>query len=218
MSRSSTAKVAILDYGMCNLFNVVRAFEYCGADVKVIENPQQALSAERLVVPGVGAFRDSIREVTERGFGDTIHEFVGTQRPLLGICVGMQMLFDASEEFGEHVGLRLLPGRVQVIPSRTLGGESQRVPHIGWNHLLAPAGRSWQGSLLAPFEGQTPAVYFVHSYCAYPERESDRLADCLYGGHRICAVVQHDNIMATQFHPERSGSVGLAALSEFLRI
>ena len=107
-------KVTILDYGMCNLFNVVRAFEHCGADVQVTEDPRQALAAERLVVPGVGAFKDSIREVTQRGFGDAIREFAGTQRPLFGICVGMQILFDASEEFGEHRGLGILPGRVKA--------------------------------------------------------------------------------------------------------
>lgn len=209
-------KVTILDYGMCNLFNVVRAFEHCGADVQVTEDPRQALAAERLVVPGVGAFRDSIREVTERGFGDAIREFAGTQRPLFGICVGMQILFDASEEFGEHRGLGILPGRVKAIPARTLEGTAQRVPHIGWNHLLAPAGRSWQGSLLAPFEGQSPAMYFVHSFAAAPERDEDRLADCQYGGHRICAAVQRGNVMATQFHPERSGNGGLSIVSHFL--
>lgn len=210
--------VTILDYGMCNLFNVVRAFEHCGADVHVTEDPRRALSAERLVVPGVGAFRDSIREVTERGFGDAIREFVRMQRPLFGICVGMQILFDASEEFGEHAGLGILPGRVKAIPARTLDGEAQRVPHIGWNHLLAPRQRAWQGSLLAPLDGQSPAMYFVHSFHAVPECVEDRLADCLYGGHRVCAAVQRDNVMATQFHPERSGRTGLAAVAEFLRL
>ncbi|MGM9513399.1 imidazole glycerol phosphate synthase subunit HisH [Roseateles sp. DB2] len=218
MSQSSNAKVTILDYGMCNLFNVVRAFEHCGADVQVTEDPRQALSAERLVVPGVGAFKDSIREVTERGFGDAIKDFVGTQRPLFGICVGMQILFDASEEFGEHAGLGILPGRVKAIPALTVDGAAQRVPHIGWNHLQAPVGRSWQGSLLAPFDGQSPAVYFVHSFAAAPERDEDRLADCHYGGHRICAAVQRGNVMATQFHPERSGDGGLNIVRQFLRM
>ena len=218
MNVSSATTVTILDYGMCNLFNVVRAFEHCGANVQVTENPREAEMAERLVVPGVGAFKDSIREVTERGFGDAIRGFVATGRPLFGVCVGMQILFDASEEFGDHPGLGILPGRVRAVPSRTVSGELQRVPHIGWNHLMPVGERSWHGTLLAGLAGQAPAVYFVHSFSAHPVQESDRLADCLYGGHRICAAVQRDNVMATQFHPERSGPIGLSVVGQFLRL
>lgn len=217
MSQVSQTKVTILDYGMCNLFNVVRAFEHCGADVQVTEDPKRALLAERLVVPGVGAFKDSIKEVTERGFGDAIRQFVQTERPLFGICVGMQILFDASEEFGEHEGLGILKGRVQAIPSRNKNGDLQRIPHIGWNHLHVPEGKSWRGELLGAFDGKSPAMYFVHSFAASPEYVEDRMADCLYGGHRICAAVQRANVMATQFHPERSGEEGLKIISEFLK-
>lgn len=211
-------KVTILDYGMCNLFNVVRAFEHCGAEVQVTEDPMQVQFSERLVVPGVGAFRDSIKEVTERGFGDAIQAFVQTGRPLFGICVGMQILFDTSEEFGNHAGLGILPGRVQAIPAVTTTGQAQRVPHIGWNHLYAVAGRNWAGTLLAPFAGQSPAVYFVHSFAVIPAREEDRLANSLYGGHTVCAAVQRDNVMATQFHPERSGSIGLTVIDHFCKL
>ncbi|SFZ78882.1 imidazole glycerol phosphate synthase subunit HisH [Chitinimonas taiwanensis] len=218
MSHISKAKVTILDYGMCNLFNVVRAFEHSGADVQVTDDPSKVSSAERLVVPGVGAFKDSIRELTERGFGDAIRAFVHAQRPLFGICVGMQILFDSSEEFGEHRGLSILPGRVQAVPSATVMGESQRVPHIGWNHLVPADGRTWQGTMLAPFEGKSPAVYFVHSFSAVPKCETDRLADCIYGGHHICAAVARDNVMATQFHPERSGDIGLAIIRQYLSL
>lgn len=218
MSQISNRKVTILDYGMCNLFNVVRAFEHCGADVEVTEDPQQALIAERLVVPGVGAFRDSIKEVNERGFGDAIRIFAETQRPLLGICVGMQILFDASEEFGEHAGLGILPGRVMPIPPLTISGVKQRVPHIGWNNLYAPAGRDWSDGLLVPFRSESPSMYFVHSYAAMPARTEDRLADCYYGGHSVCAAVQRENVMATQFHPERSGPAGLAILEYFSKL
>lgn len=216
MAQSS---VTIVDYGMCNLLSVARAFEHCGVQVTVTEDPKAVGAADRLVVPGVGAFSDSMKEVIGRGFADELRAFVQTGRPMFGICVGMQMLFDASEEFGEHAGLGILPGRVKAVPSQNKDGQSQRVPHIGWNHLVEPElGRDWQGTLLEPFIGSHPAVYFVHSFAAEPEFSSDRLADCIYGGHRICAAVQRDNLMATQFHPERSGEVGLAILRRFLEL
>jgi len=212
-------KITLLDYGMCNLLNVARAFEHIGAEVKIAETPEEAAYADRLVVPGVGAFKDSIAEVRHRGFDDVIRKFISTERPFLGVCVGMQMLFDASEEFGEHQGLAILPGRVAKIPNITTNGELQRVPHIGWNHLIQPEfSRSWNNSLLRQYEGINPAMYFVHSFAANPDKDSDRLADCYYGGHRLSAAVQRNNIMATQFHPERSGKLGLNLLATFIEM
>jgi glutamine amidotransferase len=209
-------KITILDYGMCNLLNVARAFEHVGAEVKITESPAEAVDADRLVVPGVGAFKDSLVEVQRRGFDDLIRNFVQTERPFLGICVGMQMLFDGSEEFGDHSGLGIFPGKVRGIPNVTTDGQSQRVPHIGWNHLVHPeSGRAWESTLLQNFVNQSPAVYFVHSFAAHPAEPSDRLADCMYGGHRVCAAVQRGNVMATQFHPERSGNLGLGILKKF---
>lgn len=214
-----TSKVTILDYGMCNLLNVARAFQALGADVAVTEDAGTAAAAERLVVPGVGAFKDSVDEVRNRGFDDVIRAYVATGRPFLGICVGMQMLFDASEEFGEHAGLGLLPGRVRGVPARTVAGEAQRVPHIGWNHLVSPeTGRSWEDTFLNGSLGTSPSVYFVHSFAAVPELDDDRLADCVYGGHRLCAAVQRDNLIAVQFHPERSAEHGLGMLQGFMRL
>lgn len=202
---------------MCNLLNVARAFEHCGAEVTITEDAAVALRAEKLVLPGVGAFFDSIREIEARGLGEAIKRFIETGRPFLGICVGMQVLFEASEEFGDHAGLGVLGGRVVAVPKLTVDGVAQRIPHIGWNHLVVPeTGRSWRGSLLEPFEGGQPAVYFVHSFAAIPDDPGVRLADTLYGGHRICAAVGHDNVTATQFHPERSGEVGLHLIRQFM--
>lgn len=212
-------KITLLDYGMCNMLNVARAFEHSGAEVIITEDPIVARNASKLVVPGVGAFRDSILEIEARGFDEAIKRFVETERPFLGICVGMQMLFESSEEFGEHAGLGILDGRVEAIPKLTIAGEPQRIPHIGWNHLVQPeSGRNWGGSLLAPYEGQQPAVYFVHSFSAKPQNPAVRLADTLYGGHRICAAVQRNNVMASQFHPERSGKVGLEIINQFIKL
>ncbi|MDB5790418.1 MAG: hisH [Massilia sp.] len=212
-------KITILDYGMGNLLNVARAFEHVGAEVTITDLPELAAEATRLVVPGVGAFKDSIAEVRRRGFDDVIRNYVSTERPFLGICVGMQILFDASEEFGTHEGLGILPGAVKAIPNLTTEGQMQRVPHIGWNHLVqTEQGRSWDGTLLSGFEEEHPAVYFVHSFAAQPANDADRLADCIYGGHRVCAVVQRNNVMATQFHPERSAKLGLGVLRRFLSL
>ncbi|HMT42393.1 MAG TPA: imidazole glycerol phosphate synthase subunit HisH [Sphingorhabdus sp.] len=212
------AKVTIVDYGMCNLLNVARAFTHVGVDVDVTENPATAATAERLVVPGVGAFEDSVKAVREKGFDDAIRRFQSGGRPFLGICVGMQMLFDASEEFGEHAGLGILAGRVKAVPALKTDGETQRVPHIGWNGLTAPeTDRSWNGTLLETTPVNS-AVYFVHSFAAVPNDPNVRLADCVYGGHRICAAVQHENVMATQFHPERSGELGLDVLRRFMQM
>ena len=210
-------RITLLDYGMCNMLNVARAFEHAGAELHITEDPADVARADRLVVPGVGAFRDSMKEVDVRGFGDAIRRYVDTGRPLLGICVGMQILFEGSEEFGDHPGLGILRGQVRAIPRATTANAPQRVPHIGWNHLLEPEqGRDWAGTLLEPLMGREPAVYFVHSFAAQPSDAADRLADCVYGGHRICAVVQRGNVMATQFHPERSGETGLAVVRQFV--
>ena len=211
-------RVTILDYGLCNLLNVARAFDAIGAGVDFASSPAEAAAADRLVVPGVGAFRDSIAEVRNLGLDDAIRAYVSTGRPFLGICVGMQMLFDASEEFGEHAGLGILSGRVKAVPAATLDGAAQRVPHIGWNALHEPEGRSWGGTVLERFREKEPAVYFVHSFAADPEHHEDRLADCYYGGHALCAAVQRENLVATQFHPERSGECGLDILRCFLAL
>jgi len=211
--------ITLVDYGMANLLNVARAFEYCGATVRVVEAPSQILDSNRLVVPGVGAFRDCVVELRRRGFDEAMQRFVDSGRPMLGICVGMQVLFDVSEEFGEYVGLGILPGRVGAVPRQTVDGLAQRVPHIGWNQLVEPeVGRDWSTTLLEPLLGRRSSVYFVHSFAAHPANPLDRLADCIYGGHRVCAAVQRGNLMATQFHPERSGEMGLKILRRFLEI
>lgn len=208
--------VTLLDYGVANLLNVARAFEQCDAEVTITESAKVASEANRLVVPGVGAFQHAMEEVRRRGHDEAILEFVQTGKPFMGICVGMQMLFDASEEFGQTAGLGILPGLVIPVPRLTTSGDNQRIPHIGWNHLVPPVDRNWENTLLRQFSNAKPAVYFVHSFVASPADPKHRLADCEYGGHRICAAVQRDNLVATQFHPERSGELGLTLLREFL--
>jgi len=206
--------VTVLDYGIGNLLNMLRALEHCGAAVRVVQQASaQALAAERLVLPGVGAFGDGMRELRERGFDDLVRRYADTGRPFLGVCVGLQMMFDAGEEMGEHQGLGLLRGRVKSVPPTDTQGRPHRIPHIGWRPLQ-PAS-AWPETIfrdVAPGE----RAYFVHSFAAVPDDPAVRLADVDYGGHAICAAVHADNLYGCQFHPERSAHAGLAILQRFL--
>lgn len=209
-------QVTLIDYGIGNLLNVVRAFEHCGASVRRVERATaEDLRADRLVLPGVGAFGDGMAELRGRGLDDLVLRFAQTGRPFLGICVGLQMMFEGSEEMGEHAGLGLLAGRVRAIPAVGAAGQPHRVPHIGWRPLQASA--DWAGT---PLGGLDPLerVYFVHSFAAEPEGEGVRLADVDYDGLRLCAAVRSGNLHGCQFHPERSGPAGLAMLQRFLQL
>jgi imidazole glycerol-phosphate synthase subunit HisH len=208
--------VTVLDYGIGNQLNVLRALEHCGASVKVVQQASAAdIDAERLVLPGVGAFGDGMAELRSRGFDDLVKRFAQTGRPFLGICVGMQVMFDASEEMGEHAGLGLLPGRVRAVPAVGAGGKPHRIPHIGWRPLEPSA--PWEGTILADVQPRE-RVYFVHSFAAVPSDEAVRLGHVDYDGVTICASVHRDNLYGCQFHPERSAETGLNVLRRFLKL
>jgi glutamine amidotransferase len=216
---SAATPVTVIDYGIGNLLNVVRALEHEGGQVRVVEQAGQVEQLpDRLVLPGVGAFTDGMRELRARGFDELVRRFADTGRPFLGICVGAQMLFDVGEEFGDHPGLGLIPGRVQSVPPTDSAGKRHSIPHIGWSQLEVPQARgSWEGTILSRLPPGQP-MYFVHSFAPVPEHEEHRLADAFYGGIRICAAVSRDQIYGCQFHPERSGEHGLAVLSAFLEL
>ena len=208
--------VTVVDYGMGNLFSVRRALESCGGDVRICSDPAEIAGAERVVLPGVGAFADGIEELKSRGLIAPLIAFAQGGGPLLGICLGMQMLLTVSEEFGEHRGLALIPGRVVEIPRHDANGGQRKIPHIGWAELARPPVlATWRETILAdvPPGG---SVYFVHSYTALPDDEAHRLADSLYEGFRISAAIRSGSILVCQFHPEKSGPVGLRILERFL--
>ena len=209
-------EVAVIDYGVGNLLSVRRALEHCGAVVSVTADPDVILGSPRVVLPGVGAFARGMTELTRLRLKGAVAQAAARGRPLLGICLGMQMLLDESEEFGVTAGLGLIPGRVVAVPAVTDDGRPQKLPHIGWAGLTLPQGRdSWTGTLLhdvAPAE----ALYFVHSFMASPRDPADRVADAFYGNVRICAVIARGNVFGCQFHPEKSGEVGLRILRTFL--
>lgn len=209
-------KVTIIDYGLSNLLSVQHAFAHFGAETLVTDKAADILAAEALVLPGVGAFQDGMNGLEKLGLVEPIRQKAAAGTPLLGICLGMQMLFDESDEFGLHKGLGLIPGRVEKIPARDTDGDPQRVPHISWNGLWPAGGRTdFAGTALASV---TPGqeCYFVHSYEAKPTNEADRLADTRYGGRAVCAAAAHGSVLGCQFHPEKSGPVGLGILEGFL--
>lgn len=208
--------VAIIDYGVGNLFSVQRAFEHCGARVLVSNEPEQLMSAPRLVLPGVGAFADGMRSLSSSGLDKVVNEFAMTGKPLLGICLGMQMLASVSEEFGFYNGLDIIPGRVSKIPDTTIDNEPHKIPHIGWEGLFKPESiDTWDKTLLHGLS-EGDAIYLVHSYFMRLDDDAYRLADCKYNGRLISAVIQKENVYGTQFHPEKSGEVGLKIIRNFL--
>lgn len=210
--------VTVIDYGIGNLFSVRRALEHCGANVEVTGDPATIAAAGRLLLPGVGAFADGMHSLTESGLAQVVSDYAATGRPLLGICLGMQMLADKSEEFGEHPGLGIIPGKVAAIPATGRDGRKHKIPHIGWASLALPEGlNNWDGTIL---QGLQPgdAVYLVHSYHLEVADASQRLADCYYNGRRITAAVRKGNVYGCQFHPEKSGEIGLSILRQFIAI
>lgn len=211
-----TAPVTLIDYGAGNLLSVARAVRHLGVETIIAETPAAVAAARRLILPGVGAFAACMGALSRNGLEEAVRRSIASGNPLLGICVGMQLLFEGSDEFGDHAGLGLLPGRVRAIPSGAIDGRQRKVPHIGWNSLRPASGNGpWRDGLLA---GVTPgeSVYFVHSFVAEPENEPDLAAICEYEGIRLAAVVQRDNLHGCQFHPEKSGPLGLRILKNFL--
>jgi len=212
----SAPEVIVIDYGVGNLLSVQRGLERCGAKVLISGNSERILSSTRVVLPGVGAFGNAMHELHRLDLVDVILNVARRGTPFLGICLGMQLLLDESDEFGVTAGLGLIPGRVIPVPTHTVSGERQKIPHIGWNAFW-PAGSdgSWHDTIL---EDNTPgdAAYFVHSFMDSPTDPAHRIADCDYGGHRIAAVIGRDNITGCQFHPEKSGEVGLKILRNFV--
>lgn len=211
----SKPRITVIDYGLGNLLSVQRGLEHCGAEVLLTSDPEAVASAERAVLPGVGAFASAMQSLISFGLVPALQALASKGTPLLGICLGMQLLLDESEEFGLTRGLGLIPGRVIPVPTKTAHGEIQKIPHIGWNGLVpTESRRDWKDTLLqSNHPGE--AAYFVHSFMAMPSDPQHRLADCFYGGQRIPAAVSRDRITGCQFHPEKSGEVGLKILRAF---
>lgn len=198
--------ITIIDYGMGNLRSVQKACEKVGAAARIVNTPEGVRTAERLILPGVGAFRDAIHELQRLDLVEPLRAYVLSDRPFLGICLGLQLLFEVSYEEGEWPGLGLFAGEVVRFPAMP----DLKVPHMGWNTLeLTPAAERLMRGI--PPEA---AVYFVHSYFVRPRDESIVAARTEYG-IKFVSMIARGNIFATQFHPEKSQKVGLQMLSNF---
>lgn len=203
--------IGIVDYGMGNLFSVSKALERLGAEYIITSDQQALLAADALLLPGVGAFRDAMLLLNEEGLTETIKEFAQSGKPLLGICLGMQLLFEDSDENGLTEGLKLLPGSVRRFPGKTNEGESYKVPHMGWNKLQFVKGSPLLNGLDEDY------VYFVHSYFVDAKDSDVLLAKASYH-EEVSAVVGRGNIYGMQFHPEKSSKLGMALLTNFLKL
>lgn len=221
--------ITMIDYGASNIRSAQKAFEYIGAEVELTEDPEVVRKATKLVLPGVGAFGSGMAGLRQRNLPEAIQETVATGIPFLGICVGMQLMFDESNEMGIHQGLGLMAGKVKRFPEKLsmVNGQlsivndpqtpapnlqSLKIPHMGWNQL-EPA---WESPLLAGVN-KGDYTYFVHSYYCDPDDATAVLAWTDYG-FPFASVVQKDNVYGLQFHPEKSQSVGLQILKNFLEI
>ena len=198
--------IAIIDYGIGNLFSVVSSFKYIGADAVVTSDPEVIKKSDRILLPGVGAFEDAAKKLRETGLDKVLLEEAKADKPIMGICLGMQMLFEKSYEYGEHKGLGLLKG--SVIGMQGVIDSSLQIPHIGYNSLIFKKNHP-----LLKYIKEGDFVYFVHSYYAV-DCEDSLLAYAEYDKD-ITAIVAKDNIMGCQFHPEKSGDVGLNILRAF---
>ena len=201
--------IAVIDYGVGNVFSLCRSLEAIGQTPVVTGDPAQLRKADRLFLPGVGAFADAAAKLRETGLDQVVKEEAAKGKPLMGICLGMQLLFDESYEFGQYEGLGLIPGKV-VGMEGTIPAEL-KIPHIGWNRLLFPEDRPRHPLLRTVEDGD--CVYFVHSFYA-TDCDLSVIAQAEYG-KVLTAAVAKDNVMGCQFHPEKSGTVGLNILRTF---
>ena len=201
--------VGIIDYGVGNLFSLEASFRRIGAQVLLSNDPEKLNACDRLVLPGVGAFEDAAKKLHESGLGVYLKQQAASGKPILGICLGMQLLFEKSFEYGEHKGLGLLSG--SVVPMAGVIPQDLKIPHMGWNQLIFT-----KNSRLFVHISNGDYVYFVHSY--YASDCPDSVSSVAEYGKKLTASVEKDNIFGCQFHPEKSGSVGLNILKAFCEV
>lgn len=214
----SSLKITIVDYGLGNLFSIQRAISFLGYESLITNDHQDIKESDRIILPGVGAFGDGMRELKDKGLDQTLIECAQLGKMILGICLGMQLLMSHSEEFGSHDGLNIIAGDVKRFPSPKPKGIQYKIPHVGWNQIF-PYGNqqsSWENTSLCSNKAGD-FVYFVHSLRVIPENEEHILASTEYGGIEFCSIVKKDNVIGCQFHPELSGKIGLKIYDEFLK-
>ena len=204
--------IAIVDYGVGNIFSLYSSFKYIGAEVVLTSDPEEIKKADKIILPGVGAFADAAKKLRDSGLADVVVKEVKNGKPLLGICLGMQMLFERSFEYGEHQGLGLIKG--DIVSMEGVVPANYKIPHIGWNGLHFPKDKA--KSPIFKYINENDCVYFVHSYFGTNCDESV-IATTEYGAE-LTAAVAYKNVYGVQFHPEKSGEAGLSILKKFISL
>lgn len=201
-------KVAIVDYGLGNLFSINQACEHVGLEPIITSSQKVIAGADALILPGVGAFGDAMKSLTDNKLVLSVLDFVKTGKPFMGICLGMQLLFTESDEFGSHKGLNLIEGKIVRFPEKDQDGHIIRVPQIQWNQIYKHDEKVWDASLLKGIPEGT-YMHFVHSYYAIPENKNTILSFSEYEGTRYASAVVKENITGIQYHPEKSAEQGI---------
>ena len=212
--RSAPKKIKIIDYGLGNLFSVKQALLQAGADAEITSDYREVLSAEALVLPGVGAFPEAMKNLKKNGLDRAILESLSQNKKLMGVCLGLQLLFESSEEFGASAGFGLLKGQVKLLPQE-FQGKKLHIPQIAWNRIH-PKSQPWQNSPLNHLSDGA-YMYFVHSYYVAPTDPADILTETSYEGFRYTSSILHKNIFAVQFHPEKSAAAGVDIYKNWLQ-
>lgn len=207
-------KIAIIDYEIGNVKSIINAFIKIGMEPILTNDKETILNSDGLILPGVGAFAYGMANLHKYGLQEIIYDFVNTQKPFMGICLGMQMLMEESEEFGITKGLGLIEGKVIKLP--VPNSNYEKLPHISWNEILTK-NITWENTILDNIQEYTD-MYFVHSFVAFPRKEENILSMTEYSDYKFCSAVKKDNIYGCQFHPEKSGEKGLKIMQNFVNL
>ena len=210
-------KVVTIDYGMSNTLSVVRALKYCGAEVRLSNKKEEILNADYLVLPGVGAFHEGMEEIKKRDLESPIKQYIESNKLFLGVCLGMQMLLEVSNEFEETTGLGIIEGQVEQLPKKSKTEKEIKIPHISWNKAMKYKDDSWNDPIFQNIK-QDSYFYFVHSYFCKPKDIDRILAVTPFHDFLFPSIIKKNNAYGIQFHPEKSGEVGLQILKNFLEL
>ena len=206
-------KITIIDYGVGNLQSLKKAFNFCGIEAAVSEDAEAILKSDAVVLPGVGSYEAGMRGLKVRDLVDAVKNFAIQNKPMLGICLGAQLMLSEGHEFGIFNGLDIMPGKVARFSGLM---DNEKIPQMGWNKIYMPKGASWQGTILDSIPEELLDVYFVHSYILAPDKKENIFGLTTYGGLEFCSIIKHGNIYGGQFHPEKSGEIGLKIIKNFI--
>lgn len=212
---SNEHTIVVVDYGLGNIFSLVKALRKYTQNVVVTDDPVQIENASAVVLPGVGAFAAGMKGLEAKGLVSVLQAYAATGKPMLGICLGAQLMLAKGYEFGEHDGLGLVSGTVELFPESVQSTE--KIPHVGWNAIYRPKTSDWNDTIFSQTEDKQQ-VYFVHSYIMIPDDPANICVNARYGDVEFCAAIRSGNIYGAQFHPEKSGEEGLSIIKQFVEL